>query len=136
MSLDRKSELVKIAKVICRDLRKNSTIAEKIFWESIRDRRFDGKKFTRQHPFFHDITGRESFFIADFYCHEERLIIELDGNYHKYRLKEDQERTKIHSYLGLKVIRFNNDEVIKDLSSVLEKVKTCFKSPSLFKRGI
>jgi very-short-patch-repair endonuclease len=121
MSLSNKHRLVEITKVVCRELRKNSTIAERLFWEAVRNKKL-GKKFYRQYPIFHDITGKETFFIADFYCHQEKLIIELDGKCHQYRLKEDKERTKILNYLGMRVIRFNNDEVINDLKNVLSKI--------------
>ena len=94
MSLNNKNKLVDVAKVVCRDLRKNSTRAEKLLWKAIRNKNFEGKKFYRQYPFFHDITGKETFFVADFYCHEHRLIIELDGEYHQYRLLKDEARTK------------------------------------------
>jgi len=127
MSLNRKKELRDIAKVVCRDLRKNSTMAEKIFWEAVRNKRFNGKKFYRQYPLFYDITGRESFFVADFYCHEENLVIELDGKIHQYRLKEDTIRTEILNYLGVKVLRFKNDDVINNLNDVLANVKINFR---------
>ena len=126
MSLNKKSELAAIAKVVCRDLRNNSTETEKIFWEAVRNKRFEGKKFYRQHPFFYDLTGSETFFIADFYCYEEKLIIELDGIYHQYRLIQDEERTKILNLLGVRVIRFTNDEIIEDLNTVLNKIKNLF----------
>lgn len=126
MSISKRKELVKIAKIVCRDLRRNSTHAEELLWEVIRNRQLDGKKFLRQHPLFYDITGKESFFIADFYCHEEKLIIELDGIYHRYRLKEDKERTEILRCLGAKVIRFKNEEVINNLNSVLTRIKKHF----------
>jgi very-short-patch-repair endonuclease len=126
MSLNIKRELVEVAKVVCRDLRKNSTNEEKLIWQAVRNKKFEGRKFLRQHPFFHDITGKETFFVADFYCHEEKLIIELDGKYHKYRLKKDDRRTEILNYLGVKVIRFSNEDVIKDLKSVLRKIKDSF----------
>jgi very-short-patch-repair endonuclease len=123
MSLNNKRKLVEVAKVVCRDLRKNSTEAEKVLWEAVRAKKFDGKKFYRQHPIFYDISGKETFFVADFYCYEEKLIVELDGKYHRYRLMEDKERTKILNYLGLSVIRFNNDEVLNDLDKILSKIK-------------
>ena len=123
MSLNNKRKLVEVAKVVCRDLRKNSTEAEKVLWEAVRAKKFDGKKFYRQHPIFYDISGKETFFVADFYCYEEKLIVELDGKYHRYRLMEDKERTKILNYLGLSVIRFNNDEVLNDLDKILNKIK-------------
>lgn len=128
MSINIKRELIQVAKVICRELRKNSTPAENILWQAIRNRKLDEKKFLRQHPIFYEITGKESFFVSDFYCHEEKLIIELDGPYHKYRLKEDELRTEILNYLGLGVMRFRNDEVIKDLKSVLKEIKSGFNN--------
>jgi very-short-patch-repair endonuclease len=127
MSLKIKKELAEVAKVVCRDLRKNSTNAEKLLWQNVRDRKFEGRKFLRQNPFFHDVTGKETFFVADFYCHKEKLIIELDGKYHKYRLKKDEKRTEILNYLGVRVMRFKNEDVIKDLGNVLKKVKSSFE---------
>ena len=72
MSLNKSRELREVAKKICRDLRKNSTIAENKFWERLRNRKFLGKKFYRQYPLFFDTLGKESFYVADFYCHEEK----------------------------------------------------------------
>lgn len=123
MSLNNKSNLVEIAKIVCRELRKNSTNAERIFWEKVRNKQFYGRKFYRQYPIFHDITGKETFFISDFFCFTDKLIIELDGKYHKYKLKEDEKRTEILNHLGLNVIRFSNDEIINNLDGVLMKVK-------------
>ena len=80
MSLNSKTKLVEVAKVVCRELRKHSTEAERIFWEAVRNKKFCNRKFYRQYPLFHDITGKETFFIADFFCYEEKLIIELDTN--------------------------------------------------------
>jgi very-short-patch-repair endonuclease len=126
MSLNSKHKLIEIAKIVARDLRRNSTQAENIFWEAVRNRRFCNKKFYRQFPIYFDFVGKESFFVADFYCHEERLVIELDGLIHQYRLEEDKDRTEIIKYLGIKVLRFKNEEVINDLSKVLEEIKSYF----------
>jgi very-short-patch-repair endonuclease len=123
MSLNNKKKLVEIAKAICRELRTNSTEAERILWEVLRNKNLGDKKFYRQYPIYHDITGRETFFVADFYCHESKLIIELDGKYHQHRLKADKERTKVLNCLGLKVIRFRNEEVVSDLKEVINKIK-------------
>jgi very-short-patch-repair endonuclease len=123
VSLNRKKELSEIAKVICRQLRQNSTVSEIILWEALRNNKFSEMKFRRQHPLYYDITGKESFFIADFYCHDEKLIIELDGIIHKYKLKKDNERTEILNNLGLRVIRFSNDEIENNLKDVLRKIK-------------
>jgi very-short-patch-repair endonuclease len=126
MSLNRKRELAGIAKVVCRELRKKSTQAEIILWSVIRNRKLEGRKFLRQHPLFFDMTGKVSFFVADFYCHEEKLIIELDGKYHKYRLKEDEERSRILDFLGLSVIRFKNEKIINNLDKVINEIKNIF----------
>ena len=66
--------------------------------------------------------------MRDFYCHEEKLIIELDGKYHKYILKEDEERTKILDHLDKRVVRFNNDEVINNIDYVLSEIKKHFQN--------
>ncbi|MFZ0456049.1 MAG: DUF559 domain-containing protein [Ignavibacteriaceae bacterium] len=100
MSLNNKIKLEEIAKIVCRDLRRNSTKAEKILWVAVRYRKFYGKKFYRQYPIFQDITGKETIFITDFFSFEEKLIVEVDGKCHKYKLKEDKERTKILNNLG------------------------------------
>jgi len=128
MSLNRKNELINIAKIICRDLRKKSTKAERIFWEAVRNRKFLNKKFYRQHPIFHDITSKETFFVADFYCDEDKIIIELDGIIHKYRLREDEERTRILENLGLSVIRFSNNEVERNIKEVLDRLSKYLNS--------
>ena len=73
MSLNKKAELAEIAKSICRQLRNNPTKAEIIFWESLRKKKIFGKKFLRQYPFFHDLTGKEFFFIVDFYCRKIKI---------------------------------------------------------------
>ena len=127
MSLNKNKELRRIAKNTSRDLRKRSTESEKIFWNYVRDRKFCNRKFYRQYPIFYDLTGKESFFVADFYCHEEKLIIELDGPIHNYKLAEDKTRTKILNLLGLKSLRFKNKEIEESIEIVLERIKREFK---------
>jgi very-short-patch-repair endonuclease len=69
---------------LARELRKNSTKAERQFWFYVRNRRFHGYKFTRQIPIeFKLYDNKANFFIADFYCHHFRLIVEIDGDYHQ-----------------------------------------------------
>jgi very-short-patch-repair endonuclease len=122
MSLNRKRKLAEIAKTICRDLRKNPTEAETILWKALRERKLLNKKFRRQHPIFYDLTGRESFFVADFYNFEEKLVVELDGVIHRYKLRKDKEKTEILNNLGLRVIRFTNEEVENNIDEVLRKI--------------
>ncbi len=132
MSLNTRKKLVEVAKVVCRDLRKRATNTEEMLWENLRNRKLLKKKFYRQYPLFYDLTGKESFFVADFYCYEAKLIIELDGEIHKYKLKEDKNRTDILNLLGLKVIRFKNEEVEKNIVMVLEEIRTFLNSSQPF----
>ena len=57
-------------------------------------------KFYRQHPLFVDLDGRETFFVADFYCHECMVVIELDGKIHDYHKMHDEARAEVISTLG------------------------------------
>lgn len=123
MSLSRSKHLIETAKLLCRDLRKHSTDSERVLWNELRNRKFDNKKFYRQYPLFFDYLGKETFFIADFYCHEEKLVIELDGGYHKRQKYYDELRTEVINLLGIQVIRFNNEEVTENLNSVLTKLQ-------------
>src|ERR1051325_1727182 len=118
-----KQKFIQTAKQRARELRKKQTEAEKIFWEAVRNRRFMDKKFLRQHPLHFKSYGAESFFISDFYCHEHKLVIELDGEIHDNRKEEDEIRTEIINALKLKVVRFKNEEVIDDLENVLKKLE-------------
>ena len=133
MSLNKNKELREIAKIRCRDLRRNSTKAENIFWNKVRNRKFLGRKFYRQHPIFFDLLGKESFYIADFYCHEEKLVVELDGKIHDLQIENDKLRTGIINTKGIEVIRLTNDEIENDIKKVLcsiEKLLTLPKSLS------
>ncbi len=134
MSLNKQRELRAIAKIRCRELRKNSTHAEKLFWERVRNRKFLGLKINRQFPIFYDLFGKESFYIADFYCHEKKLVIEIDGEIHELQKEEDKIRTDILNALGLREIRFKNKEIENEIDSVLKKLEKILKVPSLAKR--
>jgi len=129
MSLNKNNGLRQIAKMRCRELRKNSTNAEKIFWERVRNRKFMGLKINRQFPIFYDLLGKESFFIADFYCHEKKLVIELDGKIHARQKEQDELRTEIMNQLGIKVIRFKNEEVEQNIDNVLLKISKNLTHP-------
>lgn len=123
MSLNIKSKLVPLAKARCRELRKNQTDAEKLLWERVRSKRLCGLKFYRQYPLFMDYLGKESFYIADFYCHEKRLVIELDGEIHKKQKDQDKLRDSVMVAMGLKVIRFKNIDITEDIDNVLGKIR-------------
>jgi very-short-patch-repair endonuclease len=105
-----------------RDLRKSQTNAEDLLWQNLRNRKLEGLKFRRQHPLHK--------FIADFYCHEKKLVIEVDGDVHNSsEAKEsDEGRTFELKELGIIVIRFRNEEVLKNMSLVLKKIREVVKS--------
>jgi len=129
MSLNKNNGLRQIAKMRCRELRKNSTKAEQIFWERVRNRKFMGLKINRQFPIFYDLLGKESFYIADFYCHKKRLVIELDGEIHEHQKEQDKLRTDVLESQGIKVIRFKNEEVERNIDDVLAKVSKNLTHP-------
>ncbi len=123
MSLNTKRKLRLIAKQRCRELRKHATPAEKRLWEHLRNHKLAGRKFYRQYPLFYDFEGKESFFIADFYCHEARLVVEVDGKIHEFKKEYDKHREKIINLLGIKVVRIKNEGIEKDIHAVLERLK-------------
>lgn len=110
-------KLYKYARV----LRERSTEAEEILWKHLRGRKLDGYKFRRQHPL--DI------YVADFYCHQLKLVLELDGSVHEGRMNEnyDEVRTERISESGITVIRFKNDEVVKNINYVLGEIRRKIK---------
>ena len=131
MSLNNKQKLTPIAKELCRVLRKNSTPAEKNMWDCLRNRQFLNRKFYRQYPIYFDLLGKETFYIADFYCFEEKLVVEIDGGYHQRQKDYDELRNAVMSLLSLRVIRFSNEQVSNGLNKVLEELKKIINVNSL-----
>ena len=106
-----------------RQLRKNMTDEEKILWQKLRGRRFLGLKFFRQHPLVYEVINKQpKFFIPDFYCAEKQLIIEIDGKIHDFQKEYDEKRAEILKNMGLKIIRFKNEEM-KNVYDVLSRIK-------------
>lgn len=105
-----------------KNLRKTLTPAEAFLWNHLKAKKLDGRKFRRQHGIYQ--------YIVDFYCAEERLVIELDGEVHNTAnaLEYDNKRTAVLTDLGLKVIRFENKMVFENLTSVLKEVKDNFQN--------
>lgn len=99
-----------------KELRRNQTPAEELLWKILRSHKLDGLKFRRQHPV--------SYFIADFYCHELKLIIELDGDIHELEEGKayDIKREGKLRALGLTVIRFKNEQVYTEPEVILQSV--------------
>jgi len=106
-----------------RQLRREMTKAEKSIWQKVRNRQFMSLKFLRQHPFIYQvIDNTPRYFVADFYCAEKNLIIEVDGKIHDSQMDDDQHREDILQSLGLKIMRIKNEE-IEDINLVLAKIK-------------
>lgn len=95
-------------------LRREMTPEEKILWKEIRTNKLNGLHFRRQQI----IHG----YFADFYCHQHELIVEVDGGIYELQQEYDADREEYLMALGFRIIRFTNDEVSKDLKSVLQKI--------------
>lgn len=107
------------------------TEAELILWTVLKEKKLEGRKFRRQHSIGH--------YIVDFYCSSERLIIELDGQHHftNEGLEKDKERDEHLALLGKKVLRFENKEVLNNLTEVLKKIKREFNTnPKPLEKGL
>ena len=107
-------------KLLSRQLRHDQTPAEDHLWQLLRRNQLGRFHFRRQQV----IDG----FIVDFYCHKAGLVVELDGDIHLTQKQADHEREKVLQERGLTVIRFTNDEVLGNTSSVLQEIcKECRK---------
>ncbi|MGN8225126.1 endonuclease domain-containing protein [Gracilimonas sp. BCB1] len=107
---------------IARELRKNPTPSEKRLWKYIRNRQLGGYKFLRQKPFVYEQhNNRRYFYVADFYCAELKLVVEMDGKIHDFQKEYDYQRGVVLNELGLKVLRIKNEE-LADIDRVLEKI--------------
>ncbi|MCD6556103.1 MAG: endonuclease domain-containing protein [Bacteroidales bacterium] len=99
------------------NLRKRETKAEQILWEKLKNKQLLGLKFRRQHPIEH--------YIADFYCHKAKLVIEVDGSIHnipEIKEKDDVRTFEIEKY-GITILRFTNEDVYNNMDFVIKKVK-------------
>lgn len=99
-----------------RQLRREATAAESLLWELLRDRRLLGRKFRRQHP-----IGQ---FIADFFCDDARLIIEIDGAVHREPTQQERDRLReeILREHGFAMLRFTNDQILDRTEQVLREI--------------
>jgi very-short-patch-repair endonuclease len=113
-------------KQIASTLRKQQTPSERLLWSYLKKRQLKGRKFLRQHPIkYESVNNEHFFFIPDFYCSQEKLIIELDGAVHINQKEKDQRRELILKSINLKVLRINNEELI-DIDAVLKKISQQF----------
>jgi very-short-patch-repair endonuclease len=106
-----KSETIQAARL----LRENMTYFEKLVWERLKGKQIDGHRFRRQHPI--------DFFIVDFYCHDARLVVEIDGEIHFQQEEYDDGRSAEMEKYGIKVIRFTNNEIKENIENVIHKIK-------------
>ena len=97
-------------KLLARQLRKNSTLPEVLLWQNIKQRGY-GVQFHRQVPMLN--------YIIDFYCHEIGLAIEIDGQSHDHNYLNDAKRQAELEVYGVTFLRFSNEEVKKNMFSVL-----------------
>ena len=110
-----------------RQLRKQPTRAEDILWERLRGSRFESAKFRRQVPFDR--------YIADFYCHAAKLVVDPrtairgDGKQHEWFSDYDAARTEILERVGVRVVRFTNEEVCSELDAVLARIRQELRLP-------
>ena len=107
-------------KLKARELRSNSTKAERALWQQLRRRQLSGYRFRRQQP-----LGR---YFVDFYCHEKRLAIELDGGQHGEQADYDTKRTAWLESEGYRVLRFWNTAVMSDIETVKQVILDTLES--------
>ena len=98
-------------KQLSRNLRNDSTLAEVLLWNKLKKQQECGYQFMRQKP-----IGN---YIVDFYCSKLKLIIEVDGESHRYKLNKDVDRQKWVGNLGLNVLRFDDAKIKKDMRNVI-----------------
>lgn len=113
-------------KNLSKELRLKQTDSEKFLWEILKNKKLNDLKFRRQHPF-----GR---YIADFYCHELWLVIELDWKIHENQKEYDEIRDEIISKYWVKVLRVKNQELFNNTEKVVESI--IINSPSPVGEGV
>jgi 5-methyltetrahydrofolate--homocysteine methyltransferase len=101
-------------------MRLQPTPAERRMWVLVRDGRIDGFKFRRQHAV--------EVYLADFYCAERALVIEVDGPIHATQQEQDEYRQMILEILGLRVIRFSNYNVLNNSLRVREAIRSALET--------
>ena len=103
-------------KTFAKQLRADRTEAEALLWERLRRKALGGFRFRQQHPI--------GTYIADFYCNEAGLVVELDGSYHfsTEQIERDRMRDEAMRAHGLRILRISNDEVIENIETTLSKI--------------
>ncbi len=96
--------------------RKNPTLSEKLLWDELKNSKLFGYDFHRQKPF--------GYYIFDFYCNKLKLLIECDGETHNHEITKfnDCRKSEYAESLGFNVLRFYDEEIVKNISGVLERI--------------
>ncbi len=102
-------------KALSRELRKSRNLSEALLWNELKARKMKGYQFMRQKPIDN--------FIVDFFCSRLKLVIEIDGESHNEKLEEDKLRQEKLVFLGLRVLRFQDSAVKKDIINVLRAIE-------------
>ena len=114
-------------KDIVRKLRQQETKEERLLWKILRNRKINGKKFRRQYPIIYGVRQfQKHFFVADFYCADAKLIVELDGKIHDFQKEYDQQRDLIIKEFSINVLRIKNEE-LNDIELILQKIDDALK---------
>lgn len=100
---------------LAQEMRRNPEPCEKLLWDRLKEKQINGFKFRRQHPVYR--------YILDFYCHEKKIAIEVDGMIHSQRKDYDDYRDDFLKSIGIETLRFTNNEILTEIDAVLEKIK-------------
>ena len=113
----------KIMKDRRRQLRTDPTLAESVLWEKLRNKQVEGLRFRRQVSI--------GAFVVDFYAPSIKLAIELDGSIHNLQEKYDDFRQSGIETIGIRFLRFTNEQVFEDIESVIQEIKDAMQNAPL-----
>ena len=101
-----------------KQLRRNPTPEEELLWKYLQNKQLEKAKFRRQHPMLR--------YVADFYLHESKMVIELDGKHHENpeELFYDMDRAEVLAVYGVTILRFKNEQVVFSTNAVLEEIRS------------
>jgi very-short-patch-repair endonuclease len=114
-SMNKKIRSPKYVIELARKMRINLTPVEEILWNELKENKLNGFKFRNQHPVYR--------YILDFYCHKKLLAIEIDGDIHKQKQDYDEYRDEFLKNIGIKTLRFTNENVLNNTKQVLKIIK-------------
>lgn len=112
-----KNEIIpynKLLRAKARALRKNSTLSEVLLWSELKNRQLLGVQFHRQVPMLD--------YIVDFYCHELKLVIEVNGNSHEYKVSYDKKRQRRIETYGVTFLNFDDLDVKRNMGYVMNEI--------------